>query len=110
MLAFMILGSNLNAVRSQPENVFKMIISLIVDMIDPPRQRGKLPVMSPALEKALSKIEKGAEERLEVLQSQKKQVEEGEALMETVPRLVGHVEKVEQEACCREGSQWRFDG
>ena len=53
--------------------------------------------MSPALEKALSKIEKGAEERLEVLCSRKKQVEERETSTETVPKLIGYVEKVEQE-------------
>ena len=53
--------------------------------------------MSPALEQALSEIEKGAEERLEVLLSRKKQVEEGETSTETVPKLIGHVEKVEQE-------------
>ena len=67
-------------------------------MVDPPRRRGKHPVMSPVLEKALSEIEKGAEERLEVLRSRKKQVEEGETSMETVPKLIGHVEKVEQES------------
>ena len=53
--------------------------------------------MSPALEKALSEIEKGAKEQLEVLRSRKKQVEEGKTLAETVPKLIGHVEKVEQE-------------
>ena len=66
-------------------------------MVDPQRRRGKHPVMSPVLEKALSEIEKGAEERLEVLRSRKKQVEEGETSMETVPKLIGHIEKVEQE-------------
>ena len=74
-----------------------MFISLIVDMVDPPKPRSKHPVMSPALEKALSKIEKGAEERLEVLRNKKKQVGEGEASKEMVPRLIGHVEKVEEE-------------
>ena len=91
----MILGSNLNAVRSRPKNIIKMIVSLIVYMVDPPRQRGKHPVMSPTLEKALSKIEKGAEEWLEVLRSRKKQVEEGETSTEMVPKLIGHIEKVE---------------
>ena len=93
----MILGSNLNAARSQPKNIIKMIISLIVYVVDPPRRRGKHPVMSPTLEKALSEIEKGAEEWLEVLRSRKKQVEEGETSTETVPKLIGHIEKVEQE-------------
>ena len=78
VFVFMILWSNLNAARSQPKNIIKMIVSLIAYVVDPPRRRGKHPVMSPTLEKALSKIEKGAEERLEVLRSKKKQVEEGE--------------------------------
>ena len=97
VFVFMILRSNLNVVTSRPKNIIKMVVSLIVHMVDPPRQRGKHPVMSPALEKALSEIEKGAEEWLEVLRSRKKQVEEGETSMETVPKLIGHVEKVEQE-------------
>ena len=53
--------------------------------------------MSPVLEKALSEMEKGAEEWLEVLRSKKKQVEEGETSAETVPKLISHIEKVEQE-------------
>ena len=53
--------------------------------------------MNPTLEKALSKIEKWAEEQLEVLRSRKKKVEEGETSTEMVPKLIGHVEKVEQE-------------
>ena len=68
----------------------------MADVVDPPKPRSKHPVMSPALEKALSEIEKGAEEWLEVLRNKKKQAEEGEASTETVPRLIGHVEKVEQ--------------
>ena len=53
--------------------------------------------MSLTLEKVLSKIEKGAEEWLEVLRNRKKQTEEGETLTEMVPKLIGHIEKVEQE-------------
>ena len=49
------------------------------------------------MEKVLSEIEKGAEEWLEVLCSRKKQVEEAETSTETVPKLIGHVEMVEQE-------------
>ena len=78
VFVFMMLESNLNVARSQPKNIIERIISLIVYVVDPPRRRGKHPVMSPALEKALSEIEKEAEERLEVLRSRKKQVEEGE--------------------------------
>ena len=74
-----------------------MFISLIVDVVDPPKPRSKHPVMSSALEKALSEIEMDAEEQLEVLWNKKKQVYEGEASVEMVPRLTGHVEKVEEE-------------
>ena len=45
----------------------------------------------------MSVIQKGTEERLEVLKSKKKQVEEGESSAEPVPRLIGHIEKVEEE-------------
>ena len=78
--------------------------------------------MSPALEQAFSEIEKGAEERLEVLRSKKEHVEVGEVSVETVPKLIGHMEKVEEEdldkqmgadrrwpSCCREGSRWWID-
>ena len=50
--------------------------------------------MSPVLEKALSEIEK---EWLEVLWSRKKQVEEEESSVKPVPKLIGHIEKVEEE-------------
>ena len=53
--------------------------------------------MSPALEKAFSEIEKGTEEWLEVLRSKKECVEAGEVSAETVPKLISHVEKVEEE-------------
>ena len=53
--------------------------------------------MSPALEQAFNEIEKGAEEWLEVLRSKQECVEAGEVLAETVPKLIGHVEKVEEE-------------
>ena len=44
-----------------------------------------------------SEIEKGTEERLEVLRSKKEHVEAGEVSAEMVPKLIGHVEKVEEE-------------
>ena len=53
--------------------------------------------MSPALEQAFSEIERGAEEWLEVLRSKKECVEAGEVSAETVSKLIGHVEKVEEE-------------
>ena len=71
MLVCKILSVDLNVVRSRPKDTTKMFISLIVDIVDPPQTRSRYPVMSPALEQAFSKIEKGAEERLEVLRSKK---------------------------------------
>ena len=81
--------------RSQPENATKRFISLIIDIVDPPKLTGWYPAIRPDLEKALSAIQKGAEERLEVLKSKKKQVEQGESSVETVPKLIGHIEKME---------------
>ena len=46
------------------------------------------PVISLDLEKALSAIQKSAEERLEVLKSKKKEIEQGESSVETVPKLI----------------------
>ena len=97
MLACKILSIDLNTVRSRPKDTTKMFVSLIVDVVDPPQTRSRYLVMSPALEQAFSKIEKGAEERLEILRSKKECVEVGEVLVETVPKLIGHVEKVEEE-------------
>ena len=83
--------------RSGPENATKQFISLIIDVVDPPKLTDRHPVMSLNLEKALSTIQKSAEERLEVLKSKKKQVEQGESSVETVPKLIGHIEKIEAE-------------
>ena len=54
-------------------------------------------VISAALQQALSAIEKGAEERLEVLKTKKSQLERGESSGDTIPRLIGHIEKTEPE-------------
>ena len=59
--------------------------------------QGGYPAMSLALEQALSKIEKGAVERLEVLRSKKELAQKGEMSKETVPQLRGQIEKVEEE-------------
>ena len=91
------LYGDLNAARSRPKDIIKRFIFLILYVIDPPKSKGQHPVMSPALEKALSEIEKGTEERLEVLRHRKKQVEEGESFAEPVPKIMGHIEKVEEE-------------
>ena len=97
ILVCKILSIDFNAVRSRPKDTTKMFVSLIVDIVDPPQTRSRYLVMSPALEQAFSKIKKGAEEQLEVLQSKKECVEAGEVLAETVQKLIGHMEKVEEE-------------
>ena len=97
MLICRILSVDLNTVRSQPKDTTKMFVSLIVKIVDPPQTRIRYRVMSPTLEQAFSKIERGAEEQLEVLRSKKEHVEAGEVLVETVPKLIGHMEKVEEE-------------
>ena len=97
MLVCKILSIDLNAARSRPKDTNKMFVSLIVDIVDPPQTRSRYPVMSPALQQAFSEIEKGAEEQLEVLRSKKEHVEAGEVSEEMVPKLIGHVEKVEEE-------------
>ena len=83
--------------RSQPENTTKWLISLIADIVDPRKQKGKHPPMSVALEKVLSAIQQGAEEQLEVLKGQKKKIEEGDPSSEVMPKLIVHIEKVEEE-------------
>ena len=85
-----------------------MFMSLILDVVDLPRTRGRHPVMSPALEQAFREIEKVVEERLEALQS-KKECMEAEVSTETVPKLIGHVEKVEREDVDEEEEQIEGD-
>ena len=97
MLVCKILSIDLNTARSRPKDTTKMFISLIIDVVDPLQTRSRYPVMSPALEQVFSEIEKGAEERLEVLRNKKECVEAGEVSAETVPKLIGHMEKVEEE-------------
>ena len=96
MLVCEILSVDLNVARSWPKDTTKMFVSLIIDVVDPPETRSRYLVMGPALEQAFSEIEKGTEERLEVLRSKKECVEAGEVPAETVPKLIGHVEKVEE--------------
>ena len=100
---------DLNAARSRPKDTTKTFVSLIIDVVDPPQTRSRYPVMSPALEQAFSEIEKGAEERLEVLRSKKERVEAGEVSTEMVPKLIGHVEKVEKKEVDEEGEQIEGD-
>ena len=105
----LLLNASLNAARSWPRNMTMMFMSLIIDVVDPPRTRGRYPVMSPALEQAFREIEKGAEEWLETLRSKKECMEAREVSMETVPKLIGHVEKVEREDVDKEEEQIEGD-
>ena len=109
MLVCKILSVDLNAVRSRPKDTTKMFVSLIVDVVDPKQTRSRYPVMMPALEQAFSKIEKGAEEWLEVLRSKKEHVEAGEVSAEMVPKLIGHMEKVEEEDLDKQMEQTEGD-
>ena len=67
----------------------------MINVADPLRPKGTHPVISVDLEKALGTIQKGAEERLEALRSKARQLGQGETSSETVPILVGHIEKME---------------
>ena len=60
--------------------------------VDPPEQSKGHAVMSPDLQVALGTIERGAEERLEMLRDRKRQLEASD----TKPQLVGHVEVDEE--------------
>ena len=54
-------------------------------------------MMSAALEQALSAIQKGAEERLEVLKTMKNLLKGGKSSKGTALKLIGHIEKLERE-------------
>ena len=69
----------------------------------------QVPGYEPSFGTAFSKIEKGAEERLEALWSKKERMEAGEVSTETVPKLIGHMEKVEKEDVDEEGEQIEGD-
>ena len=60
--------------------------------VDPPEQSKGHAVMSPDLQAALGTIERGAEERLEILRNKKRQLEASEMKLQ----LVGHVEVDEE--------------
>ena len=60
--------------------------------VDPPEQSKGHVVMSPDLQAALGTIERGAEERLEMLRDRKRQLETSDMK----PQLVGHVEVDEE--------------
>ena len=67
----------------------------MVNVVDPPKLKGAHPVMSSDLKQALGAIQKGAEERLEVLKSKARKMGLEKSSGETVPVLVGHIEKVD---------------
>ena len=83
--------------RSRLKNIMNRVIFINQNIVDPPKQPTRHPVLSPALEKALSEIEQGAEEWLEAMRAEKQKLETGGAKTETVPRLIGHIEKVEED-------------
>ena len=51
--------------------------------------------MSDNLKKALGAIQQGAKKRMVVLREKKRQLEEGEPSTATIPKLMGHIEKIE---------------
>ena len=65
----------------------------MINIVDPPQPRVVHLVMVPALQQALSVIQKGAEERLEVLKTKKSQLERGKSSGDMVPKLIGHIKK-----------------
>ena len=73
-----------------------MLISLIVELVDPPETKGPQPTMSADLQKALGVIKKVAQERMDALQAKKEQLESSKLAEEVVPKLIGHIEKVEE--------------
>ena len=84
--------SVLDAWRDQRDLDVKMrlkcLISLMLYCADPPEQPAAHPVMSADLQAVLGAIQRGAEERMEVLKQRKRQLK----VSETKPKLVGHVE------------------
>ena len=54
-------------------------------------------MMSTDLQKALGAIEKGTHERMDALQAKKEQLEVSKSTEEAVLKLIGHIEKVEEE-------------
>ena len=67
----------------------------MLELVDPPIPATEHPPISEDLQKALGDIQRGVEERLEVLKGQKRKLEAG-AQVEMKP-VLGHIEKVEEE-------------
>ena len=70
---------------------------MITEFADPPATNEPQLKISKGLQEALGEIEKGVQERMEALRAKKKQLQMGKSAEETVPKLIGHVEKVEEE-------------
>ena len=70
---------------------------MITEFADPPATKEPQPTISKGLQEALGEIEKGAQERMEALRAKKERLETGKSAEETVPKLIGHIEKVEEE-------------
>ena len=81
--------------RSQSNYITKRLISLMLELVDPPIPATEHPPISEDLQKALGDIQCGAEERLEVLNGQKRMLEAG--AQEEMKPVLGHIEKVEEE-------------
>ena len=69
--------------------------SLIFDVVDPSIPATKQPPISEDLQKALGAIERGAEQRMEILKGRKHELEAGSK--EDMKPVLGHIEKVETE-------------
>ena len=82
-------------VRSRSNYITKRLISLILELVDPPIPTTEHPPISEDLQKALGDIQRGAEERLEVLKGQKRMLKTG--MKEDMRPVLGHIEKVEEE-------------
>ena len=68
---------------------------MIIEFADPSGAKESQPAMSADLQKALGVIEKGAQERIEALRAKKERLETTKPAEETVPKLIGHLEKAE---------------
>ena len=67
---------------------------MILDVVEPPIPGTKQPLISEDLQKALSDIERGAEQRMEELKGRKRELE-AKSKEDTKP-VIGHVELVEK--------------
>ena len=81
--------------RSQSNYITKRLISLMLELVDPPILVTEHPPISEDLQKVLGDIQRWSEERLEVLKGQKRMLETG--TKEDMKPVLGHIEKVEEE-------------